>query len=92
MSALKKAQPRITKAQRMALLTCRTADRFRFDGNRPPAPSKEEAREEQHAASASFGGDVPGNTYLELQASGLLVWRNGWRLTDAGRAALKASK
>lgn len=30
-------------------------------------------------------------TYLKLQKEGLLEWRNGSRLTNAGRAALKAA-
>lgn len=81
---------KITTQERTALLKARYAGRYDNLGARLPYP-KDEAVEENAVTRMS----VPRRVYVALVERGLLAFKNGneacFRLTDAGRDALKAS-
>jgi hypothetical protein len=76
---------RITKTDRAALLKCRYAGRYDdLTARSAFATPPEEAAEEQAASSVR----VEHKTWHKLRTLGLVEFRGGMRLTDAGRAAL----
>lgn len=74
---------KLTQVERMALLKCRTAARFREAWEGKPNATEAEALEEQRAQLAT----IPQAVYRKLARFGLIMTGPA-RLTDEGRRAL----